>query len=217
MSPVLKSMDPKATRGYRNRNPGNIEHVPTNKWQGLAEPPSDGRFCRFTSHELGIRALALLLTTYQDRHQLRTPRAIISRWAPKVENDTEAYIAAVSRRIGVGPDEAIDLHSHAHLRPLVEAIIHHECAGLSYPAAVIDRALTLAGAPPAPPVTLRDVAAITDTGRGAMLVGAAGIATAVVQATPAIQALGSLAPAVAIALIAAAVIGVLAWRLRRPA
>ena len=30
------SIDPKATRGYRNRNPGNIEHVPANKWQGLA-------------------------------------------------------------------------------------------------------------------------------------------------------------------------------------
>ena len=209
--------DPKATRGYRNRNPGNIEHVPANKWQGLADPPSDRRFCRFTSHELGIRALALLLTTYQDRHGLRTIRAIISRWAPKVENNTAAYIAAVAQRVGVGADDAIDLHRHDHLRPLVEAIIHHECAGLTYPPAVIDRALTLAGVPPAPPTTLPAVAALTDTGRGAVLVGAAGIATAVVQATPAIQALGSLAPAVAIALIAAAVVGVLAWRLRRPA
>jgi hypothetical protein len=139
------SIDPKATRGYRNRNPGNIEHVPANKWQGLADPPSDGRFCRFTSHEFGIRALAALLVTYQDRHKLRTPRAIIERWAPKVENDTAAYIEVVARRIGVGPDEAIDLHRHDHLRPLVEAIIHHECAGLSYPAGVINRALTLAG------------------------------------------------------------------------
>ena len=217
MSPAAKAIDPKATRGYRNRNPGNIEHVPANQWQGLAEPPSDGRFCRFASHELGIRALAALLVTYQDRHKLRTPRAIIERWAPQVENDTEAYIAAVARRIGVGPDEAVDLHRHAHLRPLVESIIHHECAGLTYPAAVIDRALTLAGVPPAPPATLQAVAALTDTGRGVVLVGAAGIVTAVVQATPAIQALGSLAPTVAIALIAAAVIGVLAWRLRRPA
>ncbi len=211
------SVDPKATRGYRNRNPGNIEHVPANKWQGLAEPPSDGRFCRFASHELGIRALAALLVTYQDRHKLRTPRAIIERWAPKVENDTAAYIAVVARRIGVGPDEAIDLHRHAHLRPLVEAIIHQECAGLAYPAAVIDRALTLAGVPPAAPATLREVAAITGTGRGAVLVGAAGIATAVAQAAPAIQALGTLAPAVAIAVIGAAVFGELAWRLRRPA
>ena len=118
---------------------------------------------------------------------------------------------------GVGPDDAIDLHRHDHLRPLVEAIIHHECAGLTYPAAVIDRALTLAGVPPAAPVTLREVAAVTGTGRGAVLVGAAGIATAVAQAAPAIQALGTLAPTVAIAVIVAAVIGVLAWRLRRPA
>ena len=209
------SIDPKATRGYRNRNPGNIEHVPTNKWQGLAEPPSDGRFCRFTSHELGIRALAALLVTYQDRHKLRTPRAIIERWAPKVENDTAAYIAVVARRIGVGADDAIDLHSHTHLRPLVEAIIHHECAGLTYPAGVIDRALTIAGVPPPAPETLRQVATTTGTGRGAMAVGAAGVATVAAQAAPAIQALGSLAPMVAIAVILAAILGVLLWRLRR--
>jgi hypothetical protein len=137
-----------------------------------------------------------------------------------VENDTAAYVAVVAQRIGVGPDDTIDLHRHDHLRPLVEAIIHHECAGLSYPAGVIDRALTLAGVPPAAPVTLREVATVTGTGRGAVLVGAAGIATAVAQAAqaaPAIQALGTLAPAVAIAVIAAAVVGVLAWRLRRPA
>jgi len=211
------SLDPKATRGYRNRNPGNIEHVSANKWQGLAEPPSDGRFCRFTSHEFGIRALAALLVTYQDRHTLRTPRAIIERWAPKVENDTAAYIAVVARRIGVGPDDAIDLHRHDHLRPLVEAIIHHECAGLSYPAAVIDRALTLAGVPPAAPETVRQVATATGTGRGAMAVGAASVVTIAAQAAPAIQALGNLAPMVAIAVILATVLGVLLWRLRRTA
>jgi len=211
------SLDPKATRGYRNRNPGNIEHVPANKWQGLAEPPSDGRFCRFTSHEFGIRALAALLVTYQDRHKLRTPRAIIERWAPKVEDDTAADIAVVARRIGVGPDEAIDLHRHDHLRPLVEAIIHHECAGLAYPAAVIDRALTLAGVPPAAPETVRQVATATGTGRGAMAVGAASVVTIAAQAAPAIQALGSLAPMVAIAVILATVLGVLLWRLRRTA
>ena len=75
------SGDPKAARGYRNRNPGNIEHVPANKWLGLADPPSDGRFCRFHSHQHGIRALALLLQSYQDRHGLRTVRGIVARWA----------------------------------------------------------------------------------------------------------------------------------------
>ena len=213
----MSRIDPKATRGYRNRNPGNIEHVPANKWQGLAEPPSDGRFCRFVSHEHGIRALAALLTTYQDRHGLRTVRGIIGRWAPPGENDTGAYVAAVARRVGVAADDPVDLHRHEQLRPMVEAVIAHECAGLAYPAAVIDRALTMAGVPPAPPSSIRQVATTTGTGRGAMAVGAAGVATVAAQAAPAIQALGSLAPMVAIAVILAAILGVLLWRLRRPA
>ena len=211
------SIDPEATRGYRNRNPGNIEHVPANKWQGLADPPSDGRFCRFVSHEHGIRALAALLTTYQDRHGLRTVRGIINRWAPPGENDTGAYVAAVARRMGVGAEDPVDLHRHDQLRPMVEAIIGHECAGLSYPAAVIDRALTLAGVPPPAPETLRQVATTTGTGRGAVAVGAAGVATVAAQAAPAIQALGGLAPMIAVAVILAAILGVLLWRLRRPA
>jgi hypothetical protein len=210
-------MDPRTTRGYRNRNPGNIEHSPANKWQGLAAPPSDGRFCRFNSHEYGLRALAVLLLTYQDRHGLRTARSIITRWAPSLENNTSAYVAAVTGRLGVGPDETLDLHRHDHLRPLVEAIVAQECAGLTYPPAVLDRALTLAGVPPTAPRTLAQVAAVTDTGRGALLVGAAGVATAIAQAAPAIQALGGLAPMVAVAVILAAVAGVLAWRLGRPA
>ena len=213
----MSRIDPKATRGYRNRNPGNIEHVPANKWQGIADPPSDGRFCRFVSHEHGIRALAALLTTYQDRHGLRTVRGIIGRWAPPGENDTGAYVAVVARRIGVGADDPVDLHRHDQLRPIVEAIIAHECAGLAYPAAVIDRALTLAGVPPPAPATLRQVATTTGTGRGAMAVGAAGMATVAAQAAPAIQALGGLAPMVAIAVILAAILGVLLWRLRQPA
>jgi hypothetical protein len=213
----MSRIDPKATRGYRNRNPGNIEHVPANKWQGLADPPSDGRFCRFVSHEHGIRALAALLTTYQDRHGLRTVRDIIGRWAPPRENDTGAYVAAVARRLGVGADDPVDLHRHDQLRPMVEAIIAHECAGLAYPPAVIDRALTLAGVPPPAPETLRQVATTTGTGRGAVAVGAAGVATVAAQAAPAIQALGGLAPMVAIAVILAAILGVLLWRLRRPA
>lgn len=174
----MTPMEPTTTRGYRNRNPGNIEHLAVNKWQGLADPPSDGRFCRFTSHEFGLRALAVLLITYQDRHGLRTLRGIVNRWAPPGENDTASYVAAVARRMGIGPDDRIDLHRHDHLRPLLEAIVAHECAGLTYPAAVVQRALTLAGVPPAAPRTLAQVAAATDTGRGAVVVGAAGLATA---------------------------------------
>ena len=205
------SVDPKATRGYRNRNPGNIEHVSANKWQGCRSA-LDGRL-PVRSHEHGIRALAALLTTYQDRHGLRTVRGS-SAAGPAWENDTGAYVAVVARRMGVGVEDPVDLHWHDQLRPMVEAIIGHECAGLAYPTTVIDRAMTMAGVPPPVPETLRQVATTTGTGRGAVAVGAAGVATVAAQAAPAIQALGSLAPMVAIAVILAAIRRLL-WRLRR--
>jgi hypothetical protein len=168
MSPALQ-----ATRGYRNRNPGNIEHVPSNAWLGLDTPPSDGRFCRFRSHQHGIRALALLLQTYQDRHGLRTVRGIIGRWAPSVENNTRAYQDAVAGRLGVAPDEQIDLHDAATMRGLVEAIIRHELGGQPYAPGVIADGLRLAGLVEA---------GVTRTGtvRAAAGTAAAGITTAAV-------------------------------------
>jgi hypothetical protein len=223
-------MDPRSTRGFRNRNPGNIDHVPSNRWQGLADPPIEPppanggrpRFARFTSHEYGIRALAMLLTTYQDRHGLRTIRGIVSRWAPGNENDTEAYIAAVARRMDRHPRATLDLHRHADLRPLVEAIIHHEIGGNPYDAATIDAGLRLAG------VTAQGRAAVARTGtaRAAAGTAAAGVgavavmqplAESIAQAAPALSALNGLAPWLA-ALVIVAAAGFFIWqRARRPA
>src|SRR4051812_2651489 len=93
------------SRGFRNRNPGNIDFAPSNKWQGQVGlgdgwlPAGQRRFAAFESHEYGIRALAMLLTTYQDRYGLRTIRQIVSRWAPGNENDTGAYVRFVDQRM----------------------------------------------------------------------------------------------------------------------
>lgn len=209
-------MDPKQSRGYRNRNPGNIDFVPANRWQGQLgkEPGPHGRFAVFVSHEYGIRALASLLATYQDRHGLRTIRGIINRWAPASENVTSAYVVAVCEHMGVGPDDPIDVHEFAHLRPLVEAIITHELGGNPYPPEVIDEALRLSGVP-RPVTTLAD-AAQTGTGRGAITV--AGAASAAAVAAPAIQAVGGLPQwlgvAVVVAVAAVAVAYVLTQRRR---
>jgi hypothetical protein len=132
-------------RGIRNHNPGNIDHNPRTKWQGLATPPSDGRFCRFVSAAFGIRALARVLITYQDQHDLDTVRGIINRWAPPVENDTAAYVGRVAVALGVGPDDPIDVHQHAVMRPLVAAIIRHENGVQPYTVEQLDEGLRLAG------------------------------------------------------------------------
>lgn len=113
-------------RGIFNRNPGNIRKGA--KWQGLvmAFEQTDTDFCQFIDPTWGIRAIAAILINYQDKHGINTVRGVINRWAPPVENDTGAYVAAVARQVGVLPDEFVDLHRYETLHPIVEAIIRHE-------------------------------------------------------------------------------------------
>lgn len=127
------------TRGVRNNNPGNIDHNPKVIWQGeLAfDPAIEKRFCRFRTPELGIRALAKTLLTYYNKHGLKTPKAIINRWAPSSENDTGSYASAVARALSVTPDTEINLKNKVTLVSLVIAIIAHENAGFQYPAQVV--------------------------------------------------------------------------------
>lgn len=214
-------MNPKQSRGYRNKNPGNIDWSARNKWQGQVGVESTGnppRFAVFESHEYGIRALAVLLTTYQDRHNCRTIRQFIQRWAPGNENNTDAYVSQVARHMGRrGESDILDVHKYEDLRPLVEAIITHELGGNPYPANVIDEGLRLAGVP-RPVKTAREAAA-TNTGKGAITVAAA--ASAAATAAPAMQSLGALPQwvgvAVVVAVAAVAVTYVLTQRKNRGA
>ena len=114
-------------RGIRNHNPGNIRHS-NDKWQGLApaDEQTDKDFVKFIDPTWGIRALAVLLITYQDKHGLRTVERIIQRWAPANENNTVAYVAAVSARLHVGPSQAIDVYDYRTMLELVRAIVRHE-------------------------------------------------------------------------------------------
>lgn len=127
----------------RTHNPGNIEAGAP--WQGLDDPPSDGRFARFKSPTWGIRAIARTLITYQDVHGLRTVAGIINRWAPPTENDTESYIKHVESKVGTGE---IDVHRYEIMRPLVETIILHENGVQPYSSAQIDKGLLMAGIEP---------------------------------------------------------------------
>ena len=98
-------------RGIRNNNPLNIRRS-KDKWKGLRAVQADASFCQFETLEYGWRAAFYLLTrTYYHKYRLFTIRAIISKWAPPMENKTEAYINNVSRLTGIGPDEPIGIPS----------------------------------------------------------------------------------------------------------
>jgi len=125
--------NPYLPRGIRNSNPGNIDRVAGVRWQGQAAVQKDSRFITFIDPAWGIRAIARVLITYQDKRRaadgsrIDTVREIIERWAPPVENNTDAYAKRVASALGIGPDdEAVDVYDYATMRALVLAIIQHE-------------------------------------------------------------------------------------------
>ena len=94
-------------RGIRNNNPLNIRRS-ADKWQGLKAQQEDREFFQFSEMKWGWRAaFRLLCHTYYGKYKLRTIRAIINRWAPPKENDTQYYIRSVAERTGIGADREL--------------------------------------------------------------------------------------------------------------
>lgn len=197
-------------RGLRNNNPGNLRRT-DDPWQGLAETQTDTEFFVFQSPIYGIRALARTLIKYQDKHRLCTIRQLIGRWAPNTENDTVAYIKAVSDETGLAPDVVLDMHKYEHLKALVAAIIKHENGQQPYTGAQIDKALVLAGVEP-PPKNLQH----TRTVKGGKAATAATVGLGALEAAkealdPARDALQTLVPYLDVAkwlLLAITLIGI---------
>ncbi|HKS12935.1 MAG TPA: structural protein P5 [Pseudomonas sp.] len=136
-------------RGVRNNNPGNIDFNPRNNWVGqlgLEQRAAGARFAWFDEPENGIRALGKLLINYRGKDGMPgvggkgidTVLETVSRWAPASENNTQAYAAAVAKRLGVKPTDSINIKDPATLRGMVLSIIIHENGGSPYTAAVID-------------------------------------------------------------------------------
>ena len=148
-------MDPKETRGYLNKNPGNMDRSEP-PWDGELRDVTDplltpfqvhelqyGRFCVFVDAQHGIRAMAKNILAYYATG-LNSVNQIIGKWAPPTENNTTAYINRVCLTLGVVPNSAIDPRQRKVMRELVVAIISVECGGNPY-TTEIDEGLTLAG------------------------------------------------------------------------
>ena len=109
-------------RGIRNNNPGNIR-LTNIQWQGMQGAQNDPAFIQFIDPVYGFRAMTRILRNYQ-RRGLVTLRDMLNTYAPKSENDTNAYVDFVAKRIKVSPDVPLDLA--LHLFPLLKAITEFE-------------------------------------------------------------------------------------------
>lgn len=112
-------------RGFRNCNPLNIRIG--NTWLGERDNPDDTEFEQFVNITYGLRAGFIILRRYIRRYHLNTVQLIISRWAPRSENDTNAYVSTVCRETGLQPDQPIDYADQEAMTRLVAAMCLVEC------------------------------------------------------------------------------------------
>ncbi len=143
-------------RGIRNNNPGNLDFnaraFQRDKWKGELgmEKHSSPRFTTFGTPQHGIRALCKVILTYHrhrkaaDGSPIDTVQEIIDRWAPPVENNTDAYAARIRDALDVEKGEEIDPEDPGTLRTLAEAIIQHENGCQPYDEKVIRAGVDMA-------------------------------------------------------------------------
>lgn len=114
---------PKLPRGIRNNNPGNLDFA--GQTGATKEGGANGRFAVFGSQQAGLVALVKQIGLYVNRGK-NTIRKIIQTYAPPSENNTEGYISAVAKSLGIGADQPLDPNSAQQIMGLVKAIINHE-------------------------------------------------------------------------------------------
>lgn len=109
--------NPFDSAGIRNNNPGNLR------------PPGVSKgFQQFPSMAEGVKAADTLLQHYADKGRT-TVGEVISHWAPASENNTSAYIAQVSHKLGLMPDDKLNLQDPKTRAALRDAMLDHETPG----------------------------------------------------------------------------------------
>jgi hypothetical protein len=121
--PIKKAM----TRGYQNKNPGNIrltfldsERKKPEYWKGEVKG-TDKAFKTFKSMPWGYRAIFVLLRTYINTGK-DTIEKIISTYAPSSENNTLSYISSVVYTSGIPKTQKLSFDKPDELKKIVAGI-----------------------------------------------------------------------------------------------
>jgi hypothetical protein len=92
---------------------------------GNLTDPKTGQFRSFATPEEGRAALEADLRGKASKG-LITVSDIITRYAPPSENNTGAYISAVAKALGVGPNDRLDMSNPTIMQKFTDAIIKQE-------------------------------------------------------------------------------------------
>jgi hypothetical protein len=125
---VAKAPSGSAPLGVRQNNPGNL--------RAWGKALVRNGFAAFSSKEEGLSAMAGNLNAYA-KQGLTSVEQIVSKWAPSNENNTAAYIAAVSKNLGVNAADRLNLSDAQTMAAVMGAIIKHEQGYAPYSSADI--------------------------------------------------------------------------------
>ncbi|MDR6393062.1 hypothetical protein [Paraburkholderia phenoliruptrix] len=103
--------NPSAPAPLRNNNPGAL--MP------------GGKLAKYPDMQSGIAAMDQNLASYAGKG-VNTLSDVIAKWAPPNENNTQAYIKDVSQRLGIPPNQKVDLTNPAQRLAISSAIMLHE-------------------------------------------------------------------------------------------
>ena len=128
----------RSTRGKYpglTNNPGNVQKHELRTDKTLFEGEDGGgarpkRFARFTDPVLGLKAAATVLAGYANAFAKEGKKFTIENYAPiyapRKENDTEAYIGNISRYSGIARDAEIDRWDVKGLARMLKAKVRFE-------------------------------------------------------------------------------------------
>lgn len=116
------------SRGERNNNPLNMNFV--GQKGATLEEGKNARFAKFNTPYDGLSATVNQLLRYYDgrsravgNRKLQTVQDIVKAWAPASDNNhTDSYISAVSRDLGVEPNQRLDLRNPDVMKSLMHAM-----------------------------------------------------------------------------------------------
>jgi hypothetical protein len=94
------------TRPQRNNNPGDIEWHARGIASAYGATHGDPRFAVFPTAEQGFAAMKALLEA--PLYRGLTVAQALDKWAPPVENNTNAYTANVCKWVGCTPETPIE-------------------------------------------------------------------------------------------------------------
>lgn len=121
---LAQSIPDSTVMGAILKNPVNIRYSQSNSWKGQI---GKGRgFVEFDSYESGYRAAYILLKNYIGKHKRNTLSKIAYRFAPPSENDTEGYIADISKHSEVDPHKVLTTDDSEDIARIIAAMTFRE-------------------------------------------------------------------------------------------